>query len=292
MFENINWGYVIGIIGTIITCWGILRRPKLGYTVEVLPFVNPRNVDKTIKNKLKIIYDNQEVNDLSVAKITILNKGKDACDFSAPIKIEFNSKVLYVYPNKDLLTLGISKKYVTSSKHIEFLPNYINKQDKIIFYAVLETPDKLDVKVTGRCKGCSDIQEIKSKKYLINMACFALGALAPLSIMMFASYQASKTEKNVEQLENFVHSKKQELYVKFSNDRKEFENRHDNIKSVGDLLEAYESCFNKLNFYINTTQNLLNGKTVYTPANAESGSLIDNDSVYIEGLKKTTLLHK
>lgn len=207
--------------------------------------------------QLKIIYDNQEVNDLSVAKITILNKGTDACDFSAPIKIEFNSKVLYVYPNKDLLTLGISKEYDTSSKHIEFLPNYINKQDKITFYAVLETPDKLNIKVTGRCKGCSNIQEIKSKKYLINIVCFVFGALAPLSIMMLASHKASKAEEKVEQLENFVHSTKQELYVKFSNDRKEFENEHNNIKTVGDLLEAYELCFNKLNFYINTTQNLL-----------------------------------
>ena len=75
--------------------------------------------------------------------------------------------------------------------------------------------------------------------------------------MMLASHKASKAEEKVEQLENFVHSTKQELYVKFSNDRKEFENEHNNIKTVGDLLEAYELCFNKLNFYINTTQNLL-----------------------------------
>lgn len=289
MIKDINLEYVLGIIGLILTGCGIfyIIRPKLRYTIEVLPFVNPSKVDKTIKNKLKIIYDNQEVNDLSIAKVTILSKGTDACDFSAPIKIQFNSKILYAYPNKDLLTLGIAKEYVTSSKSIEFLPNYINTQDKIIFYVVLETPKKLEVKVTGRCKGCSDIEEIKSKKYLINIACFALGALLPLSMIMFANYHASKSEEKIEQLENFVRSKKQELYTRYSNDRKEFENRHNNISTVEDLLVAYELCFNKLNFYIDTAQNLLGKRTAYKPPRNQSISLVDENGKDIIDIKKS-----
>lgn len=191
IFMNINWKYVIS---TLLALGGIfyIIRPKLRYTIEVLPFVNPSKVDTTIKNKLKIIYDNQEVNDLSIAKVTILSKGTDACDFSAPIKIQFNSKILYAYPNKDLLTLGIAKEYVTSSKIIEFLPNYINKKEKIIFYAVLETPKKLEVKVTGRCKGCSNIKKIRSYKYLVYFIIFALGFSFPLILSSYLEHQ-SKT---------------------------------------------------------------------------------------------------
>lgn len=209
MIQDINWEYVLGFIGVILTGCGFfyIIRPKLRYTIEVLPFVNPSKVDTLIKNKLKIIYDNQEVNDLSIAKVTILSKGTDACDFSAPIKIEFNSKVLYAYPNKDLLSLGIAKEYVTSSKHIEFLPNYINKEDKIIFYAVLETPKQLDVRVTGRCKGCSDIQEIKSKKYLIYIVCFVFGVLSAYLL----TYLTEKFEKVTSQLGNKITILEQEI---------------------------------------------------------------------------------
>ena len=47
---NINWEYAIGIVGVIATVWGILYiiKPNLKYTIEILPFVNPKDVDKNI----------------------------------------------------------------------------------------------------------------------------------------------------------------------------------------------------------------------------------------------------
>ena len=193
---------VFGLLG-IWAIWYFLMLPKLKYTLEILPFVNPTDVEANIKSRLKILYDNKDVHRLSIAKITIYNEGKGIAEiFSQPIKILFNTKILAVYPNDDLYTLGIIERdgITENENFIEFLPKYINPNEKIVFNIVLETPDKLDVKVTGRCKGCSDIQEIKSKKYLIKIIYFVLGALSAY-IMTFL---IEKVEKVTTQLGNEI----------------------------------------------------------------------------------------
>lgn len=183
---------VFGLLG-IWAIWYFLMLPKLKYTLEILPFVNPTDVEKKIKSRLKILYDNKEVHRLSIAKITIYNKGKGIAEiFSQPIKILFNTKILAAYPNEEVDTLGIIERDNITENVVEFLPKYINPNEKIVFNVVLETPDKLDVKVTGRCKGCSDIEEIKSKKYLINIACFAWGFSLPFIPSFYSEFQ-SKT---------------------------------------------------------------------------------------------------
>mgnify|MGYP002607158950 CR=1 FL=1 len=185
---------VFGLLG-IWAIWYFLMLPKLKYTLEILPFVNPTDVEKKIKSRLKILYDNKEVHRLSIAKITIYNKGKGIAEiFSQPIKILFNTKILAAYPNEEVYTSGIiAKNGITENENvIEFLPQYINPNEKIIFNAVLETPNKLDVRVTGRCKGCSNIKKIRSYKYLVYFIIFALGFSFPLILSSYLEHQ-SKT---------------------------------------------------------------------------------------------------
>lgn len=215
MEDNIckNWDVIITIISSLIgiwTIWYFLMLPKLKYTLEILPFVNPTDVEANIKSRLKILYDNKDVHRLSIAKITIYNKGKGIAEiFSQPIKILFNTKILAVYPNDDLYTLGIIERdgITKNENFIEFLPKYINPNEKIDFNIVLETPDKLDIKVTGRCKGCSDIQEIKSKKYLIYIVYFAFGALSAYLV----TYLTERFAKVTSQLGNKITILEQEI---------------------------------------------------------------------------------
>lgn len=205
---NINWEYAIGIVGVIVTVWGILYiiKPNLKYTIEILPFVNPKDVDKNIKSKLKITYDNQEVSQLSLARINICNKGRAVAEnFSSPIVIKFSKKILYVVPNVEILKSGIVHEYTISNDRfrIEFTPQYINQGESIYFDAVLESAQDINVSVMGRCKGCSNIKKYKS----INLSYKATVILAILTGFFIAfckTYIKIQYENKIMQVEQKI----------------------------------------------------------------------------------------
>ena len=208
--ENINWEYVIGILGFIATVWGIfyIIRPNLKYVIEILPFVTPTNVDKNIKSKLKITYNNQEVSQLSLARVTICNKGKAIAEnFSSPIIIKFSKKILYVVPNSEILTSGIVDEYEISNDRfrIEFIPQYINQGESIYFDVVLESAKDINVSVTGRCKGCSNVKKYRS----INLSYKATVILAILTGFFIAfckTYITRQYENKIMQVEQKISS--------------------------------------------------------------------------------------
>ena len=203
MLDNINWEYVIGIGGILATIFtagvGVryfLLIPKLKYFIEILPFINPSNIDKKINGNLKIIYDNNEVKKLNVATVKIFNTGKNVAEnFSAPIKIDFNSKILSAYPNEEAYELGIISDYSISDNEIKFKPNFINSKEHVTFTVVVSELEESQIKVSGRCKGCSQIKKIKSRKYLQGIYGFILGACLPILFMCYVHYKSNSLEK-------------------------------------------------------------------------------------------------
>lgn len=252
--ENINWEYVISILGLIITVLGLIyiKTPKLKYFVEILPFVSPSNVDKNIKNKLKITYNDQEVKQLDLARITIYNKGKAVAEnFSSPIAIKFNNKILYALPNEKNLTSGIINEYTIAKDNtkIEFMPKFINQGENLSFDIVLERIKDINIIVTGRCKGCSNIKEIKSKNISYKIVIF-LGIITGFSIAYCFNYYKFK---HMNELLITQKNKLSENYQKFYNliekDEKNMKQIKQEIKTPLDIAEAYADCENSLNFY-------------------------------------------
>ena len=273
--ENINWNYFIGIMGLLATIlasgigvWYFLLIPKLSYFINILPFINPSNVDKSIKNKLKIIYNNQEVEQLSLARVIICNEGKGVADnFSSPITIKFNKKILYVVPNEKVLVSGIIDEYTISRDNtkVEFKPNFINQGENIYFDFVLESTKDIDIEVTGRCKGCSAIKKVQGPKRnrITSIILLILSLFLTLTMVVFCAFSHKRIVAIQEELANNqkeIAASYHKLYNTFENDEKNIHEIANNIKTYGDIVEAYITCKSKLEFYINDAKRNLSEK--------------------------------
>ena len=229
--ETIYWKICAIIIPSLIGIWGIwyfLLIPKLSYFINILPFINPSNVDKSIKNKLKIIYNNQEVEQLSLARVIICNEGRGVADnFSSPITIKFNKKILYVVPDKKILASGIVNEYVISkdSKKVEFTPQFINQGESISFDFVLESVKDIDIVVTGRCKACSSIKKVQGPKRnrITSIILLILSLFLTLTMVVFCAFSHKRIVAIQEELANNqkeIVASYHKLYSAFENDEK------------------------------------------------------------------------
>lgn len=255
--ETIYWKICAIIIPSLIGIWGIwyfLLIPKLSYFINILPFINPSNVDKSIKNKLKIIYNNQEVEQLSLARVIICNEGRGVADnFSSPITIKFNKKILYVVPDKKILASGIVNEYVISkdSKKVEFTPQFINQGESISFDFVLESVKDIDIVVTGRCKACSSIKKVQgTKKHRITSTILSTVLTILIFVSFFLTGVAFSLKKDIEKGQIELIESYHKLFNIFENDDKKMHEIANNIKTYGDAVEAYVICEEKLRYYI------------------------------------------
>lgn len=166
---TVDWGIIITLVSTFLSVviglwsvWYFYAIPKLRYRVEILPFVVPLSSSSRINNKLKILYNDKEVNELSFVRITIYNKGKGvATSFASPIKIKCSNQILEAYPNKEALDNKLFPEYIISKdkKTVEFRPEYINQNESLCFYTIVDGAKNIDVSVIGRCKGCTQIKK-------------------------------------------------------------------------------------------------------------------------------------
>lgn len=242
-----NWEIITSLLSIIIGIWVVrhfLLIPDLRYSIETQPFVITCGTNKAIKNKLKILYNNQNVEQISIATVTIKNNGWGiAKDFSSPVRFIFNSKILSAYPDSSNIQNGILSEYTISQdgKVLEFNPNYINQKESIIFKIVMETQHNFDINVTGRCNGCSTIKKQPQK-----MSSYALGALSGIILAIITCFFLKITINHISHNDIDVsNTEKTELY------------KNKIYKNKKDVLSAYLFCQYKLNYYLKATHEKL-----------------------------------
>ena len=152
---------IIQIISILASLWGIwyfLLIPKLRYKIDILPVIQQRFP----LDNLKVLFANQPVSELSIVSIYIYNKGLGVADnFTRPITIHSNRRILEVQLNKDSINNNIIKKHSISKdgKKISLDVNFINNEDEIKCYCIIDGVNNIDISIAGRCKGCSKIKQ-------------------------------------------------------------------------------------------------------------------------------------
>lgn len=182
--SQIYWNIGLTIFSVVAGLWGIwyfLLIPKLKYKTEIFPIIRPTI---SLDDKLKILFTNKPVNELSIVCISIYNAGLGTADnFTTPITICSNRQILEVQLNKDAITNKVIKKYKISKdeKSIDLNVGFINRNEEFTCYCLIEGTDNIDISVSGRCKGCSRIKPA----FIINWKC--VNKYAPwLLILLFS----------------------------------------------------------------------------------------------------------
>lgn len=217
---NEIWNF-ISLLLTILFSFIITRYflfiPKLKYNVTILPLLRQYNVNQQIKESLKIFYDNKQVSTLSIAEILIQNCGWGTAEnFSAPVTIISNANILSAYLDSESVNLKIVPNEISVSRNnIEFMPDYINKGEKIVLRAVLEMTDNVDIKVIGRCRGCKNIKKVISFDK-INIILELLTIILIASTFAISHYYSLRISSLEERLNNIL-IKTGEIYKNTSN---------------------------------------------------------------------------
>lgn len=161
MYWNIGLN-TVSIIAGIWGIWYFLFIPKLRYKVEIFPIIRP-----TLPlDKLKILFTNKPIKELSIVCISIYNKGMGIADnFVTPITISSNKRILDLQLSKNAMEAKVVKKYkiLKDEKSIELSMGFINRNEEFTCYCIIDGTDNIDISVSGRCKGCSEIKQ----KYMI-----------------------------------------------------------------------------------------------------------------------------
>lgn len=187
---------IIQIISIIAGLWGIwyfLLIPKLRYKIDIIPVVRP-----TIPlNNLKILFTDKQVSELSIGCISIYNKGLGVADnFTTPITIYSNRKILEIQLDEESFNSKIINKQSISKdgKSVELDINFINNNDNIKYYFIIEGTDDIEISVSGRCKGCSKIKHAFTinRKYINKYLPWFFTALFLISIAIGTSLLKNK----------------------------------------------------------------------------------------------------
>ena len=162
---DVYWNIGLNTVSIIAGIWGIwyfLFIPKLRYKVEIFPIIRP-----TLPlDKLKILFTNKPIKELSIVCISIYNKGMGIADnFVTPITISSNKRILDLQLSKNAIETKVVKKYkiLKDEKSIDLSIGFINRNEEFTCYCIIEGTDNIDISVSGRCKGCSKIKQ----KYMI-----------------------------------------------------------------------------------------------------------------------------
>lgn len=176
-----------------------LNRRRLSYDI----LSNNSLVNSHIKeNKIKFLYDGNELDDLTLVVIKIINDGntditKD--DFDKSIEIHFggHSEILSVeaiktYPN------NLDLKFGSIADILDIEPMLLNKSEYFIFKLLLKGTLDENIKPNIRIKVISEITKVKKQMHIFqkmylyfNFVC--IGALGVTAFALFSNYKIGIT---------------------------------------------------------------------------------------------------
>lgn len=223
MYWNIGLN-TVSIIAGIWGIWYFLFIPKLRYKVEIFPIIRP-----TLPlDKLKILFTNKPIKELSIVSISIYNKGMGIADnFVTPITISSNKRILDLQLSKNAIETKVVKKYkiLKDEKSIDLSIGFINRNEEFTCYCIIEGTDNIDISVSGRCKGCSEIKQ----KYMIPWR--VVNKYAPWFLLLLFSCFIAISSTLLKNRVNVLHIKLKNINQSISQQVSEIKTIKNNIKT-------------------------------------------------------------
>lgn len=148
-----------GIIGAIVAYWIYRRqRSKKEITYQVISDAPIANINKEVKDRVKILFDGNPVEDINLLVLKVWNPGRVAVkrdDFDEPITFEFGerkvvaSDILSMEPANLIDTKDIKTFFTLGSESVELQKFLLNPKEEISLKVLLTGPP---YKVSGRAR--------------------------------------------------------------------------------------------------------------------------------------------
>jgi len=174
--NNLNWNLIGGVLAglsllaTIIIF--LLQKNKKKLSYEVIAKTSLLTTKEKIEGKLKILYNDQEVQNVKFFEIKIINSGNigiPATDFERSIKIKFpeTSKILSCEVIENFPD-SLDTKTLINETEISIEPLLINSKDYFILKTIVSNIEGEDFTIDARIKDVKEIKNLdESNQFLI-----------------------------------------------------------------------------------------------------------------------------
>lgn len=174
--NNLNWNLIGGVLAGLSLLASIiiflLQKNEKKLSFEVIAETSLLTTKEKIEGKLKILFNDQEVENVKFIEIKIINSGNigiPATDFERPIKIKFpeTSKILSCevvenYPD------SLNTKTLLNETGISIEPLLINSKDYFILKTIVSNIEREDFTIEARIKDVNEIKRLdESNQFLI-----------------------------------------------------------------------------------------------------------------------------
>lgn len=137
------------------------RNPRKNLSYEVPVNYRLVNVDKSIKSRIKVLFDDVEVPEVSIIHVKIVNTGNTTIaekDYATPVEIRFgkNAKILQSTLS-DTFPKDIPAVITNEGDRLTFKPVMLNSEDFIVIKTYVTQVEEIDV--TGRIEGVRQISK-------------------------------------------------------------------------------------------------------------------------------------
>lgn len=175
IFRDGIWNF----IGVIITCIALsitviiyfLQRNKKGLSYEILSRTSLLSSKEKLEGKIKILYNNQVVQNVKFLEIKVLNTGNiciPSSDYERPLRFIFEAEaniltaeIIKSKPESLTTTLNLTQNEIIVQ------PILMNSKDYLVIKAIVSNFSEEDVIVDGRIKDVKDIKkQEESNKWL------------------------------------------------------------------------------------------------------------------------------
>lgn len=182
IINNFNWNLVGGILAALSLLATIiiflLQKNKKRLSYEITAETTLLTTKEKIEGKFKILYNDQEVQNVSFFELKIINSGNigiPAADFEKPIKIKFPeiSRILsceIVENNPDSLDATI----FFNESEISIEPLLINAKDYFVLKAIISDFEYDDFTINARIKDVKEIRKLDESSQFILWASLGL----------------------------------------------------------------------------------------------------------------------
>lgn len=208
--NNLNWNLIGGLLAglsllaTIIIF--ILQKNKKRLAYEIIAETSLLTTKEKIEGKLKILYEDREVQNVKFFEIKIINSGNvgiPATDFEKPIKIKFSetSKILSCEVIENSPN-SLDTKVILSEAEISIEPLLINSKDYFILKAIVSDIESEDFKINARIKDVKEVKRLDES----NQALFwqSLGLIFIITGMVLVAISDKSHEKINWTIENYI----------------------------------------------------------------------------------------
>jgi hypothetical protein len=167
ILRDAGWQAIIGILGIVVAVVTyFLSRSRKRLVYSIITETSLLSVNDEVKGKIKINYENKDIQNLSLVILRIENRGNvhiSSLDFEKPLSFSFSGSELLSAEVTSVSPKSLKPVVTTDPSNLTFAPLLLNKGDYIVVKLVFSTYTK-KVETDARIVGIKEVEKIEGER--------------------------------------------------------------------------------------------------------------------------------